>query len=89
MTMTIEYKFPIPKASKTQSNRTVGVFSSSNFIHGSMGRHDIYTELWTAPCDVGVGVEVEGWRDQQVCLAVSTQMALTLPMARNLSKGKL
>jgi len=90
MVMTIEYKFPLPKLSKDHSNRTIGIFSSTKFIHGTMGRQDMYTEIWTAPCDVGENVEVaDGWRDKQFCLAVSTQMALTVPIAWNLAKGKL
>ncbi|KAE9408986.1 hypothetical protein BT96DRAFT_932273 [Gymnopus androsaceus JB14] len=90
MTMNIEYKFTIPKTSKAHSNRTVGIFSSTNFINGRLGRHDMYTEIWTAPSDIRSGAEaVEGWRNEQVCLAVSTQMALTVPIAMNLAKGKL
>lgn len=90
MTMNIEYKFTIPKTSKAHSNRTVGIFSSTNFINGRLGRHDMYTEIWTAPSDIRSGSEaVEGWRNEQVCLAVSTQMALTVPIAMNLAKGKL
>ncbi|KAJ3825535.1 thioesterase-like superfamily-domain-containing protein [Lentinula raphanica] len=89
LTMTIEYKFAIPKRSSVHSNRTVGVFSSTSFLHGAMGRHNSYTEVWTAPCDIGEDVQiVEGWRDDQVCLAVSTQMAVTVPIEKNLAKGK-
>ncbi|KAJ4475804.1 hypothetical protein J3R30DRAFT_3437125 [Lentinula aciculospora] len=93
MTMSIEYKFTIPKSSKRtttiHSNCTVGVFSSTNFLHGTMGRHSLYTELWTAPCHIGEDVRVnKGWRDDQVCLAVSMQMVLVVPMERNLTKGK-
>ncbi|KAJ4475802.1 hypothetical protein J3R30DRAFT_3294119, partial [Lentinula aciculospora] len=93
MTMSIENKFAIPKSSKRtttiHSNCTVGVFSSTNFLHGTMGRHSLYTELWTAPCHIGEDVRVnKGWRDDQVCLAVSMQMVLVVPMERNLTKGK-
>ncbi|KAJ3741729.1 thioesterase-like superfamily-domain-containing protein [Lentinula detonsa] len=92
ISMTIEYKFAIPRPSKatpSYSNRTVGVFSSTSFLHGALGRHTSSTEVWTAPCDIGEAVEVaEGWRDDQVCLAVSTQMAVIVPIEKNLGRGK-
>lgn len=47
----------------------------------------MYTEVWTAPSNIGEGEEVQGWRDKQVCLAVSTQMALTVSMEVNARKG--
>ncbi|KAJ3733874.1 hypothetical protein DFJ43DRAFT_167953 [Lentinula guzmanii] len=92
ITMTMEYKFTIPRPSKatpSHSNRTLGVFSSTSFLHGALGRHSSLTEVWTAPCDIGEAVEVaEGWQDDQVCLAVSTQMAVIVPMEKNLGRGK-
>ena len=56
------------------------------------GRHDAYVEVWTAPSNIGEGSDdVDNWRDNQVCLATATQMALTLPMQVNeiLGKAKL
>ncbi|KIK69774.1 hypothetical protein GYMLUDRAFT_34172 [Collybiopsis luxurians FD-317 M1] len=90
LVMTIEYKYSMTKTMKAHSDRTVGIFSSTNFLQGELGRHDMYTEVWTAPCDVGENVEAtEGWRDNQICLAVSTQMALTVSVEKNFARGKL
>ena len=67
------------------SKRTVGLYSCGRFLHG--GQHDIYVEIWTAPSDIGEGVEVDGWRDKQVCLAIAHQMALTVPHSLNERKA--
>ncbi|THU80953.1 hypothetical protein K435DRAFT_873869 [Dendrothele bispora CBS 962.96] len=91
--MTLEFKSPIPPPSQVHAGRTVGVWSTGKFINEPSGRHDQYTEIWTAPCDVGEGGD-EGkgpgdeWRDKQVCLATSYQMALMVPMARNYANRK-
>jgi len=66
----------------------VGLYSSGRFLNDPQGRHDAYVEVWTAPCNIGEGEMVRGWRDEQVCLAVSTQMALTIPMEVNHGRGK-
>ncbi len=42
------------------------------------GRHEGYVEIWTAPTNIGEGKPIDGWRDQQVCLAIATQMALVV-----------
>lgn len=84
MVLNIEFKFPIPRfPSSDHATRTVGVFSSSNFINDPQGRHDNYVEVWTAPSNIGEGEERDGWRDKQRCLAISSQMALAIPMAVN------
>lgn len=86
--MTLEFKFPVPKPSSVDhSSRTVAIFSSGKFINDPQGRHDTYVEVWTAPSDIGEGTEKEDWRDTQRCLAVSTQMALMLPMSVNRKLG--
>jgi len=86
MTLTIEFKFPIPLPSSDHAARTVGIYSSARFMNDPQGRHDVSLEIWTAPCDIGEGQETVGWRDKQVCLAISTQMALTVPMEVNEKK---
>lgn len=88
MTLAIEFKSPIPPASKFHASRTVGLYSSGRFLNDPHGRHDAYVEVWTAPCNIGEGTEVEGWREHQVCLAVATQMALTIPMEVNRRQAK-
>ena len=87
MVLNIEFKFPIPKKSSDHSTRTVGIYSSSQFMNDPQGRHNAYVEVWTAPCNIGEGQEVKGWREKQVCLATSTQMALTIPIEVNQKQG--
>ncbi|KAK7468919.1 hypothetical protein VKT23_003415 [Stygiomarasmius scandens] len=88
--MTLEFKSPIPPPSKDHADRTVGLYSTGRYINEPSGRHDQNAEVWTAPCNVDEGKEMEGddWRDKQVCLATSTQMALMVPMARNFANKK-
>jgi hypothetical protein len=92
MTLAIDFKFPISLLDPAKhSQRTVGLYSQGKFINHPQGRHDVYVEVWTAPANVGEvkdgGVE-EGWREEQICLAQATQMALTVPVAWNMKKGQ-
>ncbi|THH16529.1 hypothetical protein EW146_g4124 [Bondarzewia mesenterica] len=89
VTMSIQFYARIPRESPNHSLRTVGIFTTGRFIDEPMGRHDIYVEVWTAPGDIAGGEQPkQGWREQQRCLAVSHQMALTLPMEVNERKRK-
>lgn len=88
MTLAVEFKHPIPPTSKLHAGRTVGLYSTGRFVNHPQGRHDIYVEVWTAPSNMGEGEPQEGWRDNQVCLAVATQMALTLPIEVNRKVGR-
>lgn len=45
------------------------------------GLHEQRSEVWSAPGPVGSGNEQEGWRERNVLLLTSTQVAMT-------SKGK-
>lgn len=83
MVMAIDFKFKIPKSSNAFAKRTVGLHSYGNFM--SDGRHDNSVEVWTAPCELGdENAKVDkDWRNEQFCLAVSTQMALTLDISVN------
>ncbi|KAJ7796338.1 thioesterase-like superfamily-domain-containing protein [Mycena olivaceomarginata] len=74
MTLSIEFKAPIPPPSARHAART--------------GRHDAYVEIWTAPSELGEGKERGGWREEQFCLATATQMALSLPMEVNAGRAK-
>ncbi|KAF9262892.1 hypothetical protein L218DRAFT_866279 [Marasmius fiardii PR-910] len=85
LTMTLEFKFPVPSYS---SRRTVGLYTNCRFVNDPQGRHDVYIEVWSAPCNVGEGEIDNGWREKQVCLAVSTQTALIVPMRTNTAKTK-
>jgi hypothetical protein len=55
------------------------------------GRHDVYAEVWTAPCGIGDSTAVvdANWRDRQVCLVVANQIAMTMPASVNSEKGKI
>ncbi|KAJ6585390.1 thioesterase-like superfamily-domain-containing protein [Mycena capillaripes] len=88
MTLSIEFQAPIPPPSARHSTRTVGLYSTGTFWGEPQGRHDSYLEVWTAPTNLGQGAEVDGWRDDQFCLATATQMALTLPMEVNAGRAK-
>ncbi|KAJ7069426.1 thioesterase-like superfamily-domain-containing protein [Mycena amicta] len=80
VTMSIEYKAAMPPPSATHAARTVGIFASGTFWGEPSGRHDCYVEVWTAPVELGDGQPAsQNWRDTQLCLATSTQMALCLP----------
>jgi len=85
--LNIEFRFPIPRPSLDHASRTVGLYSSGHFMNDPQGRHNQYTEVWTAPCNLGEGTIVDGWRDKQVCLATSTQMALVIPMEINYQRA--
>ncbi|KAF8895618.1 thioesterase-like superfamily-domain-containing protein [Infundibulicybe gibba] len=67
---------------------TVGLYSTGRFLTEPQGRHDAYVEVWTAPTNIGEGEVDPNWRDKQVCLAVATQMALTIPIEVNRRKGR-
>ena len=88
MTLSIEFKNRIPPPSLLHSDHTVGLYSSGRFMTEPQGRHDVYVEVWTAPSNIGEGRDADNWRDDQVCLAIATQMALTLPMEVNEKLGK-
>ncbi|KAF8806872.1 hypothetical protein BYT27DRAFT_7190564 [Phlegmacium glaucopus] len=88
LTLSIEFKNKIPPPSSVHADRTVGLYSCGRFMTAPQGRHDVYVEVWTAPSNIGEGREADNWRDNQVCLAVATQMALTLPMEVNEKLGK-
>ncbi|KAF8908856.1 hypothetical protein CPB84DRAFT_1766159 [Gymnopilus junonius] len=87
ITLSIEFKNKIPPTS-SHSSRTVGLYSLGRFMTPPQGKHDAYVEVWSAPTNIGEGEEVDNWRDRQVCLAIATQMALTLPMEVNKKKGQ-
>ncbi|KAK7057206.1 thioesterase-like superfamily-domain-containing protein [Favolaschia claudopus] len=88
MTLSIEFKAPIPPPSLEHSARTVGLYSTGTFWGEPQGRHDAYVEIWTAPVELGEGSEREGWRENQVCLATATQMALSMSMKVNAERAK-
>ena len=75
VTMSVEFKAPIPNGS-----RTVGVFAAGRFVENPLCRHEIYAEVWTAPANItDKDVELpDNWREGQRCLATAHQMALVV-----------
>jgi hypothetical protein len=88
MTLAIEFKYPISQLGPEHSKRTVGLYSSGKFINHPQSRHEVYVEVWSAPSEIGKGGVVGGWRDQQRCLAIATQMAISVPMEVNLRNAR-
>ncbi|QRV77930.1 thioesterase family protein [Ceratobasidium sp. AG-Ba] len=91
MVMTLEFKRQLPpRGAPGVSNRTLGVYSKGSFLEH--GRHDIYGEVWSSPSNIGEGdgrdASDESWRRDMRCVAVTGQMALSVPLAINKSKGE-
>ncbi|KAG8792178.1 hypothetical protein FRC12_006890 [Ceratobasidium sp. 428] len=91
MVMTLEFKRQLPtRENSGVSRRTMGVYSKGSFLEH--GRHDIYGEVWSAPGDIGESDARNGgdesWRRDMRCVAVTGQMALSVPLAINKSKGE-
>ncbi|KAL5506957.1 hypothetical protein ACEPAH_6413 [Sanghuangporus vaninii] len=77
--LTIEFKSRIPTSISTPDTQFM-----------TEGRHDEYAEVWTAPSIIGSCSLVGPTRgDKQVCLAISTQMALAIPWENSPRKGRL
>ena len=85
MVLSLEFKKPIPSI---YASRTVGIYSVGRFLDDPDHRHDTYVEIWTAPSNVGEGVDSGEWRSKQVCLATATQMSLTIPLSVNVARAK-
>ncbi|KAG0662119.1 hypothetical protein C6P46_003512 [Rhodotorula mucilaginosa] len=94
-------KFPLKLSSTAASSsgfsrRTFGIYSETKAIHE--GRHDLTVEVWAVDGELGVGpprkeeIGADGvakWRREGARLVgVSTQMALSLSIAVNHSRGK-
>jgi hypothetical protein len=90
MVMTLEFKRQLPRRGTPGfSHRTLGVYSKGSFL--DQGRHDIYGEIWSAPSSIGGAggrdAEDESWRRDMRCVAVTGQMALSVSLDVNRSKG--
>ncbi|KAG9121904.1 hypothetical protein FRC07_001950 [Ceratobasidium sp. 392] len=90
--MTIEFKRRLPRPGTPGfSARTLGLFSKGLFL--DHGRHDTYCEIWTAPSDLGQprGKEApdESWKRDMRCIAVTTQMGLTVSLDGKKRRAKL
>ena len=52
ITLSIEFKTRIPSSAEF-SDRTVGLYSESRFLHDPHARHNARVEVWTAPSCIG------------------------------------
>ncbi|KAH6887361.1 hypothetical protein BKA70DRAFT_1573416 [Coprinopsis sp. MPI-PUGE-AT-0042] len=87
-TLSIDFKLPISELGLQHSKRAIGLYSAGKFVNHPQSRHKAYVEVWTAPSEIGKGRVEEGWRDQQRCLAIATQMAISVPVQVNLRNAK-
>ncbi|CAE6449520.1 unnamed protein product [Rhizoctonia solani] len=90
MVMTIEFKRKLPRRGMSgYSSRTLGVYSEGSFLEH--GRHDMYGEIWSAPSCIGQSDRRDpaddSWKKDMRCVAVTGQMALSVSIAINQSKG--
>lgn len=77
LSLSIEFKFPIPKADSHYASRTVAVLNEGKFVNDPFARHETYLEVWTAPANVN---DTAGWRQHQRCLAICHQMSMIIPL---------
>ncbi|KAF7353850.1 hypothetical protein MVEN_01070600 [Mycena venus] len=87
LSLSLQWKAPIPPPSAIHSARTVGISVVSGFLSEPQNRHDTLIEIWTAPSNIGEGKPVNGWREQQLCLGVATQMQLMVSSSINEKSG--
>jgi hypothetical protein len=87
LALSLDFKYRVP-ANPTPgiAPRTFGVFLTSRFL--IEGRHDTTCEVWTSPCEIGNGIEEDGWQDRMFCMVSATQSALTVPPAVNFKHAK-
>jgi len=81
MTWTVTFYGRIPPRSKDRSDTTTGLYTHAKSMVDPDSRQLLATEWWTAPSNLAEGKVEEGWREKQVCLASSEQVAIVLPPA--------
>ncbi|KAJ1303586.1 hypothetical protein OPQ81_011769 [Rhizoctonia solani] len=91
MVLTLEFKRKLPRRGMPgYSSRTLGVYSRGSFLEH--GRHDMYGEIWSAPSCIGQSNGQDpadgSWKKDMRCLAVTGQMALSVSIEVNRSKGE-
>ncbi|KAF8310096.1 hypothetical protein DL93DRAFT_2084858 [Clavulina sp. PMI_390] len=90
MSFQIEFKLKLSTLPAYIAPQTFGIYTTTRFI--VEGRMELNTEVWTAPSDIGkpgaVSVDDPEWRHKMLCVARSSQMALTIPIAVNKRKAK-
>ena len=79
MTWTVTFYGRIPPHSKHRSDTTTGLYTHAKSVVDPDSRQLLVTEWWTAPSNLGEGEVKEGWREEQVCVASSEQVAIIIP----------
>jgi hypothetical protein len=79
LVITVQFLAPISRHEDGFAPRTIGLYQAGGFVSRPDARHEERVEIWTAPegFDGGNALDKD-WRDKQVCLCVSTQMALVV-----------
>jgi hypothetical protein len=88
LALSADFKYRVPSPTNPAPGiapRTVGVFVAVKFI--IEGRYELTSEIWTAPSEIGKGIEESGWQDRMFCMASVTQSALTVPASVNFKKA--
>lgn len=89
MVLSIEFKHKIPRGASFSRNMAA-LYSQGRFL--TEGRHDVLVEIWTAPPGTPgqppSSPPEDGWREKMVCIAVATQMSLTMSAEANQRRGK-
>ena len=80
MAWTVTFHGKIPPPSKDRSDRTTSMYTHAKSMVDPDGRQLLVSEWWTAPSDVAQGKVEEGWREKQVWLASSPQVAIIVPV---------
>ncbi|KAH9841034.1 thioesterase-like superfamily-domain-containing protein [Rhodofomes roseus] len=86
LVLNVEFKckFPYENPPKVYAPRSVGLYSTSRFMHG--GLFDDRVEVWTAPAAIAEEDNMDrNWREEQVCLVAANQISVAHPLGL---KGK-
>ena len=86
MTWTVTFFTKVPQHSEGRSRSTTGLYTHARSMVDPDSRQLLVAEWWSAPSDLAQGEVEEGWREKQVCLATSEQVAIVIPPDADLKK---
>jgi len=89
MTWTVKFYGRIPPRSKDRTDTTTGLYTHAKSMVDPDSRTLLVTEWWTAPSNLAEGKVEEGWREKQVCLASSEQVAMNIPLAAEQKRTRI
>lgn len=79
MTWAITFYGKVPSLSRGHSQTTTGLYTHAKSMVDPDSRQSLVAEWWTAPSEIGQGIVEEGWREKQICMATSEQVAIVVP----------